>query len=109
MKQLFRAEWSHPYESWLPARAVYGSFLFDLSYKVPSLFLIDASPSIWITWELYTKQSITASATAPLPSFACHAPAPNCEHFDIDANNYLNDIVIEKFGERVVAAETERP
>ena len=40
---------------------------------------IDSSPSMWITSDLYTILSITASAIAPSPNFACHPAGENWE------------------------------
>ena len=40
---------------------------------------VDSSPSMWMVRGLRAILSITASAMAPLPSFACHADGANCE------------------------------
>ena len=40
---------------------------------------VDPSPSMWMVRGLRAILSITASAMAPLPSFACHADGANCE------------------------------
>ena len=49
-------------------------------YLIPLMRLrVDSSPSMWMVRGLRAILSITASATAPFPSFACHADGANRE------------------------------